>query len=371
MMKKSFTLLLFSVSTLAFAQKNKEILKKIDSISQKGWESVAVDLDSLNEPTYVKIDKKFKDTVFIKEKVVVLPHLPEEQIPITPYNFIHNMNTVNNWLFFGQNSLTFNQSSFSNWNAGGNNSIGVIARVNYNLTFKRERHYLENILQMGYGFMSQENQSTRKTEDQLNFSSNYGYELGKFYYLSTGIQFITQFNRGYNYGATPDPVKNDRISKFMAPGYLNLGLGISYNPKENIQIIFRPVNGQFTFVTDPLLQKAGRYGLERDGQSVRSEIGARLNVLYRLKLYKDINFTSQLNLFSNYVSHFERVDISYAGVLNMKFNKYINATVNLDLMYDHDQIKRLQRKQTLGIGMSYNFGAESNKTSNSKLLKIK
>ena len=40
-------------------------------------------------------------------------------------------------------------------------------------------------------------------------------------------------------------------------------------------------------------------------------------------------------------------------MLNLKFNKYIDVNVNIDLMYDDDQVKKLQRKQTLGIGLNY------------------
>ena len=179
---------------------------------------------------------------------------------------------------------------------------------------------------------------------------------------------LTQFTRGYNYSDTPDPSKSDRISQFMAPGYLNIGLGLSYNPSENLQVIFRPVNGKFTFVLDEYLQKEGKYGLERDGQSIRTELGTRVNVVYRLKIYKDITLTNQVNLFSNYLRHFERVDVGYSGALNLKFNKYINASVNLDLLYDHDQIKKLQRKQTLGIGLRYNIGSENAVKENKKTI---
>ncbi len=341
----------------AQAQISRDILKSIDSLSQKKWDSTGISLDSLDNPKPVRIDKIFKDTVVLKN-IVIVPQLPSEP-PVTPYNFINDKNSVKNWFFFDENSLIFNQASFSNWNAGGNNNIGVIAKINYNLTYRKGRNYLENIILLGYGFNSAEGQSTRKTDDYINISTNYGYELGRSIYLSTGYQFLTQFTRGYNYSDTPDPTKFDRISQFMAPGYLNLGLGLSYNPSENLQIIFRPVNGKFTFVLDEYLQKEGKYGLLRDGQSIRTELGTRVNIVYRLKIYKDITLTNQLNLFSNYLSHFERVDIGYSGALNLKFNKYINATVNLDLLYDHDQIKKLQRKQTLGIGLSYSIGSEN------------
>ncbi|MCB4234069.1 hypothetical protein LDL59_00290 [Kaistella anthropi] len=128
------------------------------------------------------------------------------------------------------------------------------------------------------------------------------------------------------------------------------------------------MNGKFTFVTDPLLQKAGKYGLEKDGQNVRSELGALVNVLYRLKIYKDINLVNQINFFSNYIFHPERVDIAYNGTLNIRFNKFISTVVSLDLLYDHDQLQKLQMKQTLGVGFSYNFGFE-NKEKNKKLIK--
>ena len=152
----------------------------------------------------------------------------------------------------------------------------------------------------------------------------------------------------------------------MAPGYINAGIGFSYNPEENFQIILRPANGKFTVVSDPLLQKAGRYGLEKDGQSVRSELGAMMNILYRIKIYKDITLDNQLNFFSNYIEHPERVDIAYNGVLNIKFNKFISTVVSIDLMYDHDQIQRLQRKQTLGIGFSYSLGEKVQEKNNSR-----
>ncbi len=47
--------------------------------------------------------------------------------------------------------------------------------------------------------------------------------------------------------------------------------------------------------------------------------------------------------------------MSYGGVLNMKINKYISSLITLDLIYDHNQIKKTQLKQTLGIGLAYNI----------------
>ena len=365
-LKKHLLFLLLICSVFAFSQQENSIRAQIDSISQSSWDHVALDLDSLANPVLERIEANPKDTVVVNDDIII-PVVPEE-IPITPFNLIRNKEEQR-WFFYGQNSLVFNQSTFSNWNTGGNNNIGVIGKINYNLSYRKNKHYLENILQLGYGFVAAKGQSTRKTEDYINLMTNYGYELGRNYYLSTGYQFISQFSAGYNYTLTPDPEYTDRVSRFMAPGYLNAGIGISYNPSENFQVIVRPLNGKFTFVTDPMLQTAGRYGLERDGQSVRSELGTMVNFLYRLKIAKDVNLVNQLNFFSNYLHHTERVDINYSGVLNMKFNKFISAIVSLDLLYDHDQIQRMQLKQTLGIGFTYNLGAEITQKTPKKIIK--
>ena len=50
-----------------------------------------------------------------------------------------------------------------------------------------------------------------------------------------------------------------------------------------------------------------------------------VNVLYRLKIYKDINLINKLNLFSNYLYHTERVDVAYNGTLNFRLNKLITT----------------------------------------------
>lgn len=363
-MKKLLLLVFLGLNLMLFSQKKPDLTKIIDSIAQANWTAANKELDSIDATSISNIKVAKKSDTVIFEKV---PQLSVQDMPITPYAMLNTVE-AQRWFIFGQNSLIFNQSSFSNWYAGGNDNIGVIGKVNYNFNYKSGKHFLENNVQLGYGFVSSTGQSTRKTEDYINISSNYGYDLGSNYYLSTGFQFATQFGAGYNYSLTPDPTYSDRVSKFMAPGYLNLGLGISYNPTDNFQLVMRPINGKFTFVLDPDLQQAGRFGLERDGQSMRAELGAMVNATYRINIIKDMTLLNKLNLFSNYLQHFERVDIAYSAVLNLKFNRFINTLVTFDMVYDHDQIAGLQTKQTLGVGLTYNFGFKLEREKNNKII---
>ena len=48
----------------------------------------------------------------------------------------------------------------------------------------------------------------------------------------------------------------------MAPGYLNVGMGITYRPNDDLTVTLRPTNARWTFVLDKDLQTAGSYGLK-------------------------------------------------------------------------------------------------------------
>lgn len=346
------TLLLCFFSCFLLAQKKKDYRALIDSLQGKQWNKTYYNLDSLSITRLVMIEKKKTDSLILDTENHIATY---DDLPITPFN-LNKFELPKKWHLYGKNDVFFNQASFSNWNTGGQNNIGVLSKLEYHLDYKNHRHYIENIFSFGYGLNSSKGQSSRKTEDYINIMSNYGYDLKKNYYLSAGFQLISQFSPGFDYNATSNPNYNDRISKFFAPAYLNVGLGISYNPNKNFQIIARPINGKFTFVGDKKLQKKGRYGLEKNGQSVRTELGAMLNISYRLNIYKKMYWDNKLNLFSNYIEYPQRVDIYYTGVLNIKFNKFISSIISVDVVYDHDQIQKLQTKQTLGIGFSYPIG---------------
>ena len=144
-MRNLLTLILSVTSLLLFAQNNRNILSEIDSISQQRWNAVSLDVDSLANPTFEKFKVQFKDTIVIFNKVDLVK--TENDIPVTPYNLLQLKDPIK-WFYYGQNNLVFNQSSFSNWNSGGNSNIGIIGKINYNLSYKNGLHFLDNNLQL-------------------------------------------------------------------------------------------------------------------------------------------------------------------------------------------------------------------------------
>lgn len=256
------------------------------------------------------------------------------------------------WSIVGQNTLMLNQSAFSNWVGGGANNLGWLAGVNYNMTYEKDKDLLENIIILGYGMNNTKGLGNRKTQDIINLSTNYGRKIAGHWYASIGASLLTQFAAGYEDGNNPDATK---LSNFMAPGYVNLGAGFTYKPNDKFTMSLRPANARWTFVGDKDLQYAGNYGLKNDGDTSLFQFGFLGTAEYKLQIMENISLLNRASVFSNYLDHPDRLVLSYGGVLNMKVNKYISTQVTLDLLYDHNQIKKTQLKQTLGIGLAYNF----------------
>ena len=260
--------------------------------------------------------------------------------------------TPKNWSIEGQNTLMLNQAAFSNWVGGGANNVGWLVGVNYNFTYQKDKDLWENNIILGYGRNNTQGLGNRKTQDNINISTNYGRAISKNWYASAGASFITQFDNGYADGNNPSAAK---ISSFMAPGYLNIGAGFTYKPNEDFTLTLRPANARMTFVLDKDLQYKGNYGLKNDGDSMLFQFGFYADASYKVKLMENIHLTNKAWLFSNYLDHPERIAMGYSGILNLKINKYISSNITLDLVYDHNQIRKTQLKQTLGLGLAYNI----------------
>ena len=260
------------------------------------------------------------------------------------------VDTVKYWSVLGKNTLMINQAAFSNWVGGGANNVGWLAGANYNITYEKDKDLWENIIILGYGQNDTKGLGIRKTQDVINVSTNYGRKFSKSWYLSLGAGFQSQFAPGYEDGNNPEAKK---ISNFMAPGYLNVGMGLTYRPNDDITVTLRPTNARWTFVLDKELQLAGNYGLKSDGATSLLQFGFLGTAMYKLKIMEDVHLTNTASVFSNYLDHPDRLVLAYGALLNLKVNKYISSNISLDLLYDHNQIEKTQLKQTLGIGFAY------------------
>ncbi len=256
--------------------------------------------------------------------------------------------------------LNFNQVSLTNWSAGGESSFSGAMYLKGVFKYKKNKTAWDNLIDMGYGMTKQGGQKLYKTEDKLNLASMIGIQAGEGKWYYTGMfDLKTTMAPGYN-----DPVnRTDKLSEFMAPGFINLSIGMNYKPNDNFSIYLSPVSSKMTIVADDSLANAGAFGVD-PGDKFRAEYGAKVEVLAKKdNLIKNVGVSTRLGLFSNLIHKPQNVDVNWDFNLNFKVNEWLAATFTLNLIYD-DDIKyvapdgsvhgaRTQLKQMFGFGLNY------------------
>lgn len=279
-------------------------------------------------------------------------------------SFSQDTDTVRYWKKGGVFSLNIAQSSFTNWAAGGQNSVALNGLINLNANFKKDKHSWDNTLDIGYGKMQQKGNDLGwvKTDDKIDLLSKYGYQASKFWYYAGLVSFKTQMAPGYNY-----PNTDTRISDLFSPAYLLFSLGMDYKPGPVFSAYISPLTVKTTIVNDKVLSAAGAFGVE-PGKKLRGELGAYANILFKKdEVVKNVRFQSKLDLFSNYLHNPQNVDVSWENLVVMKVNKFLSATITTNILYDDDILvkvgegtegdpimgKRVQFKEVIGVGFTY------------------
>lgn len=270
------------------------------------------------------------------------------------------------WSVGGNVSVNLNQAAYSNWQAGGANSVALnnIFEVFANYSDGKKWDWT-NRLSVAYGLAFQDSLFS-KTDDRIELSSRVDRLLSKKWSASGFLNFRTQFASGFSEpGQREDSL---RISAFMAPGYLVNGVGFTYRPDKKFAMVLSPATNKMTFVLDERLSNQGVFGVD-PGSNLRLEVGGYLNLLYNTPLGKNIKLQSRFDVYANYVDvDYDFPDFNAEVILFMKINKYINANITVNAIYDND-VKfdtddnpdtpgedKVQIKEVLSVGFSYNFG---------------
>ncbi len=202
-------------------------------------------------------------------------------------------------------------SNFNNWYSQGvpNNSSGNIGvTVNAFANLDREKFFWKNSGNANLQWVKLDNEDIETdsdkfegTADVFTLTSLYGYKLSEKFAISALGEYRTSV-----------------INNFNDPGYLDLGVGATWTPIENLIVVIHPLNYNFVFAENDAVYE--------------SSAGAKIVADYTRKFGK-------LNLKSNF-STFQ----SYKG------SDYSNFT----------WINSLGYTLWKGIGLGFEFGLRGN-----------
>lgn len=284
------------------------------------------------------------------------------------------------WKWTGLTGLNLNQASFSNWTAGGINSVAFSALGKFTGDYAKNKLTWKNNLNLMYGMVKNEGESLKKSDDLIELISVIGTDISKHWAVTGYMSFRTQFAYGYDKGN--DTIK---ISEFMAPGYLTLSPAFRYQPVDWFYLMISPVTAKMTFVLDQDLADLGAFGVTPEdtatgekGENIVLYLGPFMEAYMKKDIAKNLNFESRFNVLYTLLNRdnledFD-ADISWENFFNYKFAKYFSASLFLHFVYYPGQPiitfetlpngavktgakpnRHIQIKETIGIGITFSF----------------
>jgi hypothetical protein len=268
------------------------------------------------------------------------------------------------WKTKGNFAINASQTSFTNWAAGGDNSITGNSFFNYSANYKKNQMTWDNTIDLGIGYMKQGESSFFKNDDRIALSSKYGRYAFEHWYYSGLVSFRSQFAEGLKSIAD-----DTRVSNFMAPAYITISIGMDFKPNDNLTVLMSPLAGRTTFVLDTLLSNQGAYGVTA-GENIRNEFGGFIKVEYSVDLMENVGYKTNLELFSNYLDKPQNIDVNWDNSINLKINAFLSANIRLTMIYDDDihisydsnddgildrKGPKLQLRNIFGVGLTYKF----------------
>lgn len=183
------------------------------------------------------------------------------------------------WKYGAFGTIGGSVSEFNDWflQAAPNNASGNIGfTVNAFANLKQEKYFWRNALNINLGWVKlddktdpTDSENFNVATDVFNISSLYGYKVSKTLAISTLGEYRTALLEG----------------SFNNPGYLDIGVGATWTPIDNLVVVVHPLNYNFVF-SDSDVQ-------------FESSLGAKVVADYTRKLGA-INFKSNLSAFLSY-----------------------------------------------------------------------
>ncbi|MBQ6612379.1 MAG: DUF3078 domain-containing protein [Alistipes sp.] len=256
------------------------------------------------------------------------------------------------------------------WQAAGDNTITVLANLNFLHTYKQGRFTLTNTASAKFGYNNTKidlNGEQRgvwfKNVDEIALSTSPQWALVKNWSYGANVKFRTQFAPGYE-ARGDKQLGNQRVSNFMAPGYLDASLGFTYilpSEKFPLKVNLAPIALSATYrqdlgtskdygVAPPLRQKyEGGLSVQLDFDKTWGKNGW---LRYRTTAYSFYGWITGIstNKFSQTVP-----TLRWENTFDIKATKYISTQIYVQLYYNKAEYHKLQLQSMLSVGLTYTF----------------
>ena len=279
------------------------------------------------------------------------------------------------WKLTGLVTFNLTETMQWNWAAGGNNNGNGILACNLKLAYKKDNISWETTFDSDYGWMWTPSTAFkwRKSNDKIVFSTKFGWEFHKTWYLTVMAGFKSHYHDGYDYKIGDDKIETKTYAyNWLSPSYSDLSVGIDWKPNDIFTVYLSPVAGRITTVLqrndDSLRTLHAKYGVP-DTVNFKAELGATFKAGVNYSPVKGLKILSTLTLFTPYKKGvFGNIDVDWDFAISYQFWKVLNVTLSTSLKY-YDAVNiewtdkqgnvhnspRVQFREIIGLGIGYSF----------------
>lgn len=311
---------------------------------------IRYNLDNLPEvpKQYMIENDPVKHILSIKEKPLVIKNdVGKENIKLK------------RWIVNFQSSIQFSQVYVSeNWYQGGTSNVNLLSDQQFSVKYndpKEQRILFENLIQWRLNINSAPEdtlRSIRISEDLFQINSKFGLKAYNNWYYTATLNFKTQFFTSYTANT------NDKSASFLSPAELNLGLGMSYQYKNEKKLFetsvsLSPLSYNLQFIIDNDMNPAN-FGI-KSGKSM-SQYGSSFEGRIKWEFYHNMVWTCRIFYFTNY----EHVQGDWENTFDFILNRFFSTRLFVHLRYDdalalNKDLGHFQLKELLSFGFNYKF----------------
>lgn len=268
------------------------------------------------------------------------------------------------WKFDGVLGLNAAATGLVNWTAGGKNNVNGLAYAKLHLLYHKDAIAWETNFDTDFGmtWIDQDEDAFQKSSDNIKLATKFGWEFKQNWYLTALASFQSQYANGREYVAGYNPV----ISKWLAPSYTDISLGVDWKTSVSgcdFSVYLSPVAGRIAtaYVGDAwnekyskefddnmgtqgynlrevLQEKYGTYKYDKLGEkiyhNVRAELGLSLKGAIAYK-YENLTLGTTLQLFTPYQGKGYNLKEAYeAANPGLTYNDYFEYS-NLNRSFGH------------------------------------
>lgn len=296
-MKRLFTLLLLSISTLVVAQEMDQA-QLVDS------------LKSLKAEKEAAVKELQGEISSIKGQIDALP----------------------GWEVGSFGTLGFNLSNFNNWQKGANPnavSSAIRASVNAYANYDQPKLFWRNSGGINLGWLKldtdvddNEDAEFEQVADVLKLTSLFGYKLTDKLAMSSLAEYNTSI-----------------LSNFNDPGILDFGLGFTWTPVQSMVVVVHPVNYHWVFGDNPEFDNG---------------LGAKIVADYTRELVPGLTWKTNLTTFLAYKSTDPSLS-EWTWTNSFGFNVWKGIGVGLEFGLRNAEVESPEGQSYWVLGISYGF----------------